>query len=275
MLGNIENLPGPGASTGGLAASLGLGLGSRDLLLRLEDGLLFLAAPELGAGGLVKPEEEPQAPAYPGCQAPAPGLPQAGFCGDSSGRPLQAEEQSPGPEAGGLGLESSPESGLLLSESGDVLLKLSEGLGLGLGLQPGQGPDAGPLHHCPEQNCQQAFDKKQRLRVHLLSHSQRPFHCTVAGCEWAFTTAYKLKRHLHSHGKLRPFGCQAEQCGKRFTTVYNLKAHMKAHVQELAFACDVCSQPFATALKLSSHRRCHFEPQRPFKCDFPGEAQGH
>ncbi|XP_069792598.1 zinc finger protein ZXDC [Narcine bancroftii] len=261
VLGNIENLPGPSASPGGLAATLGLS--SRDLLLRLEDGLLLLAAPEAAAGGPAKPEDEPAAQALSFPSGPA------AACGDPGGRALPADEQSqapapppppPGPEAAGL--EAGP--GLLLSESGDVLLKLSEGLGLGLQSGPG------PLHHCPEQNCQQAFEKKQRLRVHLLSHSQRPFRCTVAGCEWAFTTAYKLKRHLHSHGKLRPFGCQAERCGKRFTTVYNLKAHMKAHVQELAFACDVCSQPFSTALKLSSHRRCHFEPQRPFKCDFPG-----
>ena len=63
-------------------------------------------------------------------------------------------------------------------------------------------------------------------------------------------------------------------CGKKFTTVYNLKAHMKAHEQESLFKCEVCAERFPTHAKLSSHQRSHFEPERPYKCDFPGERRG-
>jgi hypothetical protein len=59
-------------------------------------------------------------------------------------------------------------------------------------------------------------------------------------------------------------------CGKKFTTVYNLKAHMKGHEQESLFKCEVCAERFPTHAKLSSHQRSHFEPERPYKCDFPG-----
>eukprot|EP00069_Balaena_mysticetus_P009360 bmy_20168T0 len=79
-----------------------------------------------------------------------------------------------------------------------------------------------------------------------------------------------LKRHLQSHDKLRPFGCPVGGCGKKFTTVYNLRAHMKGHEQESLFKCEVCAERFPTHAKLSSHQRSHFEPERPYKCDFPG-----
>ncbi|XP_012587533.1 PREDICTED: zinc finger protein ZXDC, partial [Condylura cristata] len=138
-------------------------------------------------------------------------------------------------------------------------------------------PPAGgsaPGYRCPEPQCALAFAKKHQLKVHLLTHGgsqgRRPFKCPLDGCGWAFTTSYKLKRHLQSHDKLRPFGCPVGGCGKKFTTVYNLKAHMKGHEQENLFKCEVCAERFPTHAKLSSHQRSHFEPERPYKCDFPG-----
>ncbi|XP_059017930.1 zinc finger protein ZXDC isoform X7 [Mustela lutreola] len=137
----------------------------------------------------------------------------------------------------------------------------------------GPGPSA-PGYRCPEPQCTLSFAKKHQLKVHLLTHGgsqgRRPFKCPLDGCGWAFTTSYKLKRHLQSHDKLRPFGCPVGGCGKKFTTVYNLKAHMKGHEQENLFKCEVCSERFPTHAKLSSHQRSHFEPERPYKCDFPG-----
>ncbi|XP_024435932.2 zinc finger protein ZXDC isoform X3 [Desmodus rotundus] len=136
-------------------------------------------------------------------------------------------------------------------------------------------PGPGALgYRCPEPQCALSFAKKHQLKVHLLTHGgsqgRRPFKCPLDGCGWAFTTSYKLKRHLQSHDKLRPFGCPVGGCGKKFTTVYNLKAHMKGHEQENLFKCEVCAERFPTQAKLSSHQRSHFEPERPYKCDFPG-----
>lgn len=127
---------------------------------------------------------------------------------------------------------------------------------------------------CSEPGCTSSFDTRQKLKLHLVNHTedQRPFKCTVEGCGWSFTTSYKLKRHLQSHDKLRPYRCEWENCGRRFTTVYNLKAHAKAHDRENAFACEVCSERFRSATRLANHQRTHFEPERPFKCEFPGEC---
>ncbi|XP_047390808.1 zinc finger protein ZXDC isoform X4 [Sciurus carolinensis] len=149
----------------------------------------------------------------------------------------------------------------------------SPGLAGGRRGPPGAGSGA-PGYRCPEPQCALAFAKKHQLKVHLLTHGglqgRRPFKCPLDGCGWAFTTSYKLKRHLQSHDKLRPFGCPVGGCGKKFTTVYNLKAHMKGHEQESLFKCEVCTERFPTHAKLSSHQRSHFEPERPYKCDFPG-----
>ncbi|XP_068170573.1 zinc finger protein ZXDC [Antennarius striatus] len=125
---------------------------------------------------------------------------------------------------------------------------------------------------CPEPGCASVFDTRQKLKVHLLNHAEdpRPYQCTVEGCGWAFATSYKLKRHLQSHDKQRPHTCQFEGCGRRFTTVYNLKAHVKVHEQDDAFVCEICSERFRSATRLTNHQRVHFEPQRPHKCEFPG-----
>ncbi|XP_047438965.1 zinc finger protein ZXDC isoform X2 [Mugil cephalus] len=125
---------------------------------------------------------------------------------------------------------------------------------------------------CPEQGCSCTFNTRQKLRVHLLNHAEdpRPYQCAIEGCGWAFATSYKLKRHLQSHEKQRPHTCQFEGCGRRFTTVYNLKAHVKVHEQDNAFFCEICSERFRSATRLTNHQRVHFEPQRPHKCEFPG-----
>lgn len=127
---------------------------------------------------------------------------------------------------------------------------------------------------CPEPGCSYTFDTRQKLKVHLLNHAEdpRPYQCTVEGCGWAFATSYKLKRHLQSHDKQRPHICQFEGCGRCFTTVYNLKAHVKVHEQDNAFICEICSERFRSATRLTNHQRVHFEPQRPHKCEFPGNT---
>ncbi|XP_029548969.1 zinc finger protein ZXDC-like isoform X1 [Salmo trutta] len=128
------------------------------------------------------------------------------------------------------------------------------------------------MYCCPQPGCPSTFDTRQKLKMHLLNHTedQRPFKCTFEGCGWAFTTSYKLKRHLQSHDKVRPHKCEWEGCGRCFTTVYNLKAHVKQHDQENAFVCEICSEFFRSAIRLTNHQRAHFEPERPHKCEFPG-----
>ncbi|XP_039074450.1 zinc finger protein ZXDC isoform X2 [Hyaena hyaena] len=239
-----------------------------------------------------------------GAAAEAPGRREVGASAGASpaGRPQQgpsgAAAAAPEPAAGLAGL-----AGTVTINSQDLLVRFDRGVFTLAAApppsgQPPRGPPAPPPppggeeaaspaegsrgppgpgpagYRCPEPQCALSFAKKHQLKVHLVTHGssqgRRPFKCPLDGCGWAFTTSYKLKRHLQSHDKLRPFGCPVGGCGKKFTTVYNLKAHMKGHEQENLFKCEVCSERFPTHAKLSSHQRSHFEPERPYKCDFPG-----
>uniref|UniRef100_A0A2K5M9L4 ZXD family zinc finger C n=1 Tax=Cercocebus atys TaxID=9531 RepID=A0A2K5M9L4_CERAT len=234
-----------------------------------SDGDSFLVLLEVPHGGAVAEAA--------GSQEAEPG---------SRANPASRPEQGPSGPAVAPGPGVAPAGAVTIS-SQDLLVRLDRGV-LALSAPPGpasagtaaprrapqaSGPST-PSYRCPEPQCALAFAKKHQLKVHLLTHGggqgRRPFKCPLEGCGWAFTTSYKLKRHLQSHDKLRPFGCPVGGCGKKFTTVYNLKAHMKGHEQESLFKCEVCAERFPTHAKLSSHQRSHFEPERPYKCDFPG-----
>uniref|UniRef100_A0A8C5WE59 C2H2-type domain-containing protein n=1 Tax=Leptobrachium leishanense TaxID=445787 RepID=A0A8C5WE59_9ANUR len=234
--------------------------GAPDLLpgyvtVRLENGVLTLGEgrgpPEAsgGAPGSSSGSDTPQGEWEPELSPEG---------GPSAQGPLEEEEEE-------LALRGPS---YLVSEMGELQVSLGDAL-------PRRGAGTGMvlLFRCPEPGCAKAFQRKQQLKVHLLSHAgaPRPFRCSVDECGWAFTTLYKLKRHLASHDKQRPFPCHVLGCGKSFTTVYNLKAHVRAHEQENRHHCDACHEAFSTATKLAAHRRTHFEPDRPFKCEFPGE----
>ncbi|XP_022418198.1 zinc finger protein ZXDC-like isoform X3 [Delphinapterus leucas] len=250
--------------------------------------LLLLRDPEDGAQGARRGEARPAGPGGGDSfvvllevargAAEAPGRretePQPGAAASPAGRPAQVPGAAPlvGPRvAGGQDLLVHLERGVLALAAPSRRPPPGQEAASPAGARRAS---AGPGYRCPEPQCALAFAKKHQLQVHLLTHGggqgRRPFKCPLDGCGWAFTTSYKLKRHLQSHDKLRPFGCPVGGCGKKFTTVYNLRAHMKGHEQESLFKCEVCAERFPTHAKLSSHQRSHFEPERPYKCDFPG-----
>uniref|UniRef100_A0ABM5FJP4 Zinc finger protein ZXDC isoform X1 n=1 Tax=Pogona vitticeps TaxID=103695 RepID=A0ABM5FJP4_9SAUR len=234
----------PGSSGEGSSSFSGtLTINNQSLLVRFENGLLSLGSPAPPPAGPLRPQQPRLPPGAPGEEAPT--------------------------------------------------------------VSPG-GPSRTPAPHpCPEPRCVEAFSRKQLLRLHRLSAhggspaasgpegsgggseaaaglgpgrgaaavaaAPRPFCCPVPGCAWAFATAYKLRRHLHSHEKLRPFACSVPGCAKRFTTIYNLRAHGRAHEQEASHKCEVCGQRFPSAARLGAHqRRSHLEPDRPYRCEYPG-----
>ncbi|KAM4720784.1 zinc finger protein ZXDC [Rhinophrynus dorsalis] len=238
--------------------------------VRLENGVLTLASRDTAASESCDPPET-----RPQVQGSSPGTPQRGWASELSPQEEGGGNSTGAPHRFPDGLDDvdmvlrdtmdEQVAGYPVGEIGELQVNLGEALDLarkGVLL----------VFRCPEPGCAKAFDRKQQLKVHLLSHTegQRPFKCTVDNCGWSFTTLYKLKRHLQSHDKQRPFSCDVPGCGKSFTTVYNLKAHLKAHEQENLFRCDTCGESFPTATKLSAHRRTHFEPERPYKCEFPG-----
>ncbi|XP_071984896.1 zinc finger protein ZXDC [Engystomops pustulosus] len=232
--------------------------------VRLENGLLTLGSRDVSGDRPQPRSGSSSAPATP-YQSWASELSPSGEAGGSSGAPHSFSEGLDDVDMVLRDPEDEQVAGFLVGDIGELQVNLGEALDLarkGVLL----------VFRCPQPGCAKAFDRKQQLKVHLLSHTkeQRPYKCHVENCGWTFTTLYKLKRHLQSHDKQRPFPCDAPGCGKSFTTIYNLKAHLKAHEQENLFRCGACAEAFPTATKLSAHRRTHFEPERPYKCEFNG-----
>uniref|UniRef100_A0A8C8RYF8 C2H2-type domain-containing protein n=1 Tax=Pelusios castaneus TaxID=367368 RepID=A0A8C8RYF8_9SAUR len=248
--------PAAAAAAPGLYMSLPLML----LEEKPEPGPSAAPAPDPDSDGLLLPprEEQPE----------APGRPRRGA--DGAGR-------------------TGAFSGTITINNQSLLVRIENGvLTLGPGAEPGPpapepepaappGPEGGAAaggsraHRCPEPRSRKQQARLHRVAAHGGGRAARPFGCPVPGCAWSFATAYKLRRHLHSHDKLRPFACAAPGCTKRFTTVYNLRAHGRAHEQEAAHKCEACGQRFPSAARLGAHqRRSHLEPQRPYRCEFPG-----
>uniref|UniRef100_A0A8C3DF12 ZXD family zinc finger C n=1 Tax=Corvus moneduloides TaxID=1196302 RepID=A0A8C3DF12_CORMO len=285
----VEEKPEPGASPAPSAPPAGPAPDSDGLFLVFN---VVRGAAEPGAGGGEAGRAQPgPPPAEPPEEAPGSAPP-----------PPPPPPPAPLPPAGGDGggAEDGAFSGTITINNQSLLVRIENGfLTLGPGAEQPAGtaaPAAGaspaeppggprprspPAFRCPEPRCGEAFPRKQQLRLHRLSAhdggedgrgaAARPFGCPVPGCAWSFATAYKLRRHLHSHDKLRPFACAAPGCAKRFTTVYNLRAHSRAHEQEAAHKCEACGQRFPSAARLAAHRRrSHLEPERPYRCDFPG-----
>lgn len=289
----LEEKPEPGATPAPSAPPAGPAPDSDGLLLVFN---VVRGAAEPGAGGGEAGRAQPgPPPAEPPEEAPDSAPP-------PQPPPPPPPPPAPLPPAGGDGggAEDGAFSGTITINNQSLLVRIENGvLTLGPGAEQPAGaappaaaspaeppggprPRSPPAFACPEPRCGEAFPRKQQLRLHRLSAhgggedgrggAARPFSCPVPGCAWSFATAYKLRRHLHSHDKLRPFACAAPGCTKRFTTVYNLRAHSRAHEQEAAHKCEACGQRFPSAARLAAHRRrSHLEPERPFRCDFPGK----
>uniref|UniRef100_A0A3Q2FSU5 Si:dkey-156n14.3 n=1 Tax=Cyprinodon variegatus TaxID=28743 RepID=A0A3Q2FSU5_CYPVA len=234
-------------------------INNQSIIVTIENGVLTLAAPPEGTLAAASQQQEPRpdselAPLEEDCSLPqlGPSLDSCSVVKQEAGElcaVTEADLIAPSPRAPSGGCNSEESLQLIRSRK-----------------------DAAATFTCPEPGCSSAFDSRQKLKVHLLNHTEepRPYQCSVEGCGWAFATSYKLKRHIQSHDKQRPHTCEFEGCGRRFTTVYNLKAHVKVHEQENAFICEVCSEKFRSATRLTNHQRVHFAPQRPHKCEYPG-----
>ena len=92
---------------------------------------------------------------------------------------------------------------------------------------------------CPQ--CQRSFEKKERLRIHI----------------------------LHVHQKYRPHVCK--MCGKRFSQSSSLNKHSRVHTGERPYSCPHCPKSFTASSILRTHLRQH-NGERPFKCKFCGKA---
>ena len=137
---------------------------------------------------------------------------------------------------------------------------------------------------CPRDDCQKAFTRPSKLKIHLLSHyNVRPFNCQQ--CDSAFFTRAKLERHKNSmHNKEKELNKRktslvateeitCETCEKPFKTKKLLKDHMKGHTGDRPYRCQEpdCGWSFPTSSKLRRHEKTHSRDKN-FVCDICSKA---